>query len=284
MKHFLLRVGAAAVLVFSAYSASVAAPVTFQFEAEGNIVFPEIIVFPEMQQGTVPVIPIEAGDTLTGKFTFDPDAAQISNENPSASIFTTELQIKVGDIELSTGSFSVEVFDDSLTIGSFDTLGSPPVFEDFDGIILVCSPSLPAMCQPEITEVPGAGLFSVSLELRFIGDLSVLDSTEVPGDVNLWNDLASFRSISIVFDAIDPNLTSAVYFGTIGELVAVPEPSSVAILLVFSALLLLFRRDIFYKTIIVKKSKEISPGASYEVLQEESVSCSKCPKQSAVAD
>ncbi len=219
-------------ILFGTCSTIEAAPVTFAFEAEIDFAVADPRV------GSIPLIPINTGDTLTGSFSFDPNAPVISNDNPSVSVYMAELQIKLKDVEILTDSFSIEVFDDSFTIG---TPSLPPVFEDFDGIVLGCSLSLPAGCQPEITDVPGAGLFRVSLELRLLGDLTVLESTEVPGSINLWNELGSFRSISLAFDAVEPNVATVFYGATVGGLVAVPEPSTfstVATIIFFGSLVL----------------------------------------------
>ncbi|NOY41250.1 MAG: hypothetical protein GXP26_05375, partial [Planctomycetes bacterium] len=221
MNDFLFRVCAAvAVLVFGASSTLEAAPVTFAFEAEIEL------EFVDPATGSVPPIPIGAGDIVKGSFLFDPDTPVISNDNPAVTVYMTELQIKLKDIEISTDSFSIEVFDDSLTIGS---PGMPPVYEDFDGIRLGCSPSLPAGCQPEIIDVLGAGLFRISLELRLFGDPSVLESTEIPGSINLWNNLDSFRSLSLAFDAVDPNVATVFYGATVADLLVVPEPNTLSL-------------------------------------------------------
>jgi len=241
MHDLLLRVGAAAVLVFSACATSEAAPVTFAFESKLDF------ALLDPAAGAIPPLPFAAGDIVKGSFSFDPDVPVTTAGNPSTTIYMAKLQIKLEDFEILTDSFSIEVFDDSLTIGTIEYPDGPQVFEDFDAIILGCSPSLPAGCQPEITEVPGVGLFRVSLELRLLGDLSVLESTEVPGSVNLWNNLDSFRSISLSFDAVEPNTSTVFYGATLGGLVVVPEPSSFIVLMSFLVILLVFRRSIYCK-------------------------------------
>ncbi len=190
-----LPFGAAVALAFLLGACSVveAAPVTFEFEAVVNT------SFNDSQTGSVPEIPIEAGDTLTGQFTFDPNAPMASGGNPSATVYTAKLQFHLNDIEFSTDVFSVEVFDDAFSVGS---LAAPLAVEDFDAISLGCSPSLLAECQPEMIDIPGVGLFRVSMQITLLGDLTVLDSTNVPGQIDLWNGLTSSRSLGLSFDAV----------------------------------------------------------------------------------
>lgn len=212
-----------------------AAPVTFGFETEIDF------VASDPEASSIPSIPVGTGDTLSVSFSFDPDVPITTSSNPSATVYMAEFQIKLKDIEITTNSFSVEVFDDSLTIGTFSSPDAPPVFENFDGIRLGCSPSLPAGCQPEITDVPGVGLFSVSVSMNLLGDLSVLDSTRAPSSVGVWNDLDSIRSISLAFDPVELSVATVFYGATVGSLVLVPEPSALSmatIIILFGSLVL----------------------------------------------
>ncbi len=211
--------GAIAILAFAVcgeHKTIFAAPVTFHFEAEvasvsssmGGISLPFTIV---------------PGDTIATTFTFEP-----SSGGP-AYAQSSQLRFNIGGHELSIAGFVINVGNDAVpnAVPLTGEIADPSsiFFPDqgpgsSDGIGLGCINGGAFFCG----SVPLHSQVAYVPVIAFLGEDSIINSTDLTDDVHVWNAF-TFREMALSF--IDNDTQGEVYIGAyIGSVQAVPEPAT----------------------------------------------------------
>jgi len=219
MNHFLLRVCAAAVLVFGTSATLEAAPVTFVFEATVDFISPGASFDSE--------IDLEEGDVITGQFTFEPNAG----DGSSALVVNQpyNFTVNINGVELSTAAFETTVRDDAYSIIDCG---------DCPGFVISDRLSLSGSNLMEVGDIALSNLdadssgFQMQLE-EWFGDpywsgMDILGAAEIPAGPEAWN-LFSRRSLQVWLGDGQGGIFSL--NATVGQFTIVPEPCSGSLIL-----------------------------------------------------
>ena len=203
---------AVAALLFLSTSSLVAeaTPMSFRFDTEISNIVP-------LTSAGVP-FPLEVGDHISGKFTFEP--LDVDSSVPlSETVQSLGVEFTIGSQLLESSQYALQAWND---VPVLDTTGS---FKD--QLLLACSTSGYAACVPDLAT--GAENFRWGFTLTLVGDNSVLDGADISQNPEDWSDLAP-GTLSLVFRQLDGS-ERALAFSQIASFRIVPEPG-VAILLV----------------------------------------------------
>jgi hypothetical protein len=187
-----------------------AAPLTFRFDAQISSV----------SLGGPFNLPFEfqVGDTISGKFTFEPGAGVAINDMAVGSDQSLPVEFNINGTSVLTSGYRIVAFDDSVDYDS----EHPP----YDGLVLSCRE---ASCAPEVVSLSGSEPFKVRWEMRLSGSASVWSKPAIVSDVDVWNAFSDDRRIFIGFDNLGPG--SIGLDAVVNSMVQVPEPGLVSHLL-----------------------------------------------------
>jgi hypothetical protein len=199
------------------------APITFRFDAEiTNLLF-ETPFNLRLEYGV--------GDRIQGKFTFEPgpgipiNSLAVSAEQPYA------LEFDIHGTAVNTAGYTIRAFNDSIPYDS--ELEIPR-----DGITLGCRE---ASCIPNIVTLPGGEPFKVRSEMSLFGDSSVWSTPSIISDSETWNAFALRRHMTLAFDDLGPGIMG--FDAVIGQIVQVPESSSINYVMLSLMYIMPFRRE-----------------------------------------
>ncbi len=201
-------------LLLGIASTGTAAPLTFHFQAQVASVLPD-------GGGVDLPVQISVGDTIKGRFTFDP-----SIEGPS-SLQNGQLVFEIHGTEFEMHGYRIRVAND-------DFPNAIPLEYSIANPAHILGDVAPGSSDSIVLSSAATGGYSGVIEghpeltldprLVFANDDSLLSSTELITDTAIWNAF-SFREMSLSF--IDDTAGSSIYIGAqIGPVAAIPEPSS----------------------------------------------------------
>ncbi len=185
-----------------------AAPLTFAFDATIDNTFAGV----PFESG----LSFAQGDTVSGKFTFDP--------NPGGGSTITTIQphsfsLLIGNVELSCPSYQITANDNAFVVDSG--------FEPFiDQLELRGAGLFPAE-DTGISIDPLQSNFNLDLwaaAASFLGEPPVLAPANIPGQVEIWNAFNSWRTFQVIFRDGFGGTTG--FSATVSPFTAVPEPSA----------------------------------------------------------
>jgi hypothetical protein len=202
-----------------------AVPTTFRFDATVTGVFPAGSFDSPVE--------FEVGDLIHGKLTFDPSLGAPYGDNAFDSNQGFPLEFDFNGSVVRTLQYRIRAINDSPILDS-STL--PDVADD---IVLRCSPSSLA-CMPNVISLPGADPFRMTVRMTLLGESSIFESAHVSGDVATWNAFSLERSLRVTFD----NLVGGgvLLTATVGDFAAVPESTSLAMVVLCATLWAGFHR------------------------------------------
>lgn len=206
----LLAIGAA----ISAFSPVQAAPVTFRFEAE---------VFNVSRTSAVAIdLDVENGNKLTGEITFEPFFLP-PLDNPLEQQDAVVFQSYGASLQIGGVSFSTPAAPNSLMLTAINNVivfDGPSTQLDQIKIGSLLNPVDP----------PGLpGVASGEFMLEFWGRHTLLSSAGVSGEAAILNDFEFLRNLQIRL--VDTSGERLIVTALVGDLFVVPEPSTLALLL-----------------------------------------------------
>jgi hypothetical protein len=161
----------------------------------------------------------QVGDTISGKFIFEPGAGVAVNDIAVGSDQSLPFEFNIDGTLVLTSGYRIVAFDDSVDYDS----ERPP----YDGLVLSCRE---ASCAPDVVTLPDSEPFKVRWEMRLTGSSSTWSTPQIFGEVNLWNALADERRIHVSFDNVGPG--SVGFDALVSSMSEVPEPALAGVLLV----------------------------------------------------
>jgi hypothetical protein len=169
----------------------------------------------------------QVGDVISGKLTFEPEAAEPIGANAVEAEQLFGLEFTIDGTTFGTSTYSIRVINDTVILDSDPFLGT------VDTMSIRCSSSDPQPCSPGLLSMPGSEPFSITSRLNLVGNGDILDSPTVDTESEIWNSFTLRRNLSLTFgnDAGGSMLLRA----DVGQFVQdAPEPksSSVSIFLI----------------------------------------------------
>ena len=206
-----------------------AAPVTLRFDATIGTVSTGIPFDSGVQ--------FSLGDTISGKFTFDP--AEGDGGMSFHAVQPYDFFLNINYVSLFTPSFEIEAINNTVIISDcpagVDCLSGPVDELDLGGGGLSWVENA-----PPLNIDPSKSGFRMTLN----GMANVLAQASHPSDADVWNDFDLRRQFDVDFE--DGNGGAIGFVATLGEFVAIPEPSSLGLASLLGAFILLVRRQIIF--------------------------------------
>ncbi len=193
-----------------------AAPVTFGFEATVDSISPGASFDSE--------IGLEAGDVITGRFTFEPNARDGSS--PFVVNQPYAFSVDINGVELSTAAYMATSRDDAHLVVDCTELLCPG-FAISDALTLGENGLLGMGDTIQSNLNASSSGFQMQLEEwfghPFWGGMDVLDAARIPADIGTWNQFSG-RSLQVWLEDIQGGAYR--FNATVGQFTVVPEPCS----------------------------------------------------------
>jgi hypothetical protein len=194
-----------------------AAPITFRFDAKIGTVFPGIPFDSGME--------FAEGDVISGRFSFDSadgnGGMTFNATQPYATLLT------INGVNLTTSTLQIESVNDA-------------VIADFPAASVIDLLELAAggLSAADSTDILNFDSTVSGFSLLLYGPASSFPVASHPSDVTIWNNFNLWRQLSITFR--DGRGGAIGFQATVGQFVAVPEPSTfgtAALMMVVSLLI-----------------------------------------------